>query len=57
MRKKRFTEEQITYGLRQAEAGTPVAEICRKLGWESASRLFTAGRRNTPGWASQNFGD
>ena len=31
MKKKRFTEEQITMALRQAEAGTPVAEICRKL--------------------------
>ena len=31
MKKKRFTEEQITLALRQAEAGTPVAEICRKL--------------------------
>jgi len=29
--KKRFTDEQITLALRQAEAGTPVAEICRKL--------------------------
>ena len=29
--KKRFTEEQITMALRQSEAGTPVAEICRKL--------------------------
>jgi putative transposase len=32
MKRKRFTEEQITYALRQAESGTPVAEICRKLG-------------------------
>jgi len=31
MKKKRFSEEQITMALRQAEAGTPVAEICRKL--------------------------
>ncbi len=30
--KKRFTEEQITYALRQNEAGTQVAEICRKMG-------------------------
>ena len=32
MRKKRFTEEQITYALSQAEAGTTVKEVCRKLG-------------------------
>lgn len=32
MPKKGFTEEQITYALRQAEAGTPVLEVCRKLG-------------------------
>ena len=32
MGRKRFTEEQIGYALRQAEAGTGVAEIVRKLG-------------------------
>src|SRR5215207_7127083 len=31
MKKTAFTEEQIAYALRQAEAGTPVADICRKL--------------------------
>lgn len=31
MRKSRFSEEQIAMALRQAEAGTPVAEICRKM--------------------------
>lgn len=31
MRKSRFSEGQFIQALRQAEAGTPVAEICRKL--------------------------
>jgi putative transposase len=32
MKKIRYTEEQIAFALQQAEHGTPVAEICRKLG-------------------------
>lgn len=30
--KKRFTEEQIAFALRQVESGTPVPEVCRKMG-------------------------
>lgn len=32
MKRKKFTEEQIAFALRQAESGTPVVEIVRKLG-------------------------
>lgn len=32
MPKKTFTEEQIAHALKQAETGTAVAEVCRKLG-------------------------
>jgi len=30
--KKKFTEKQIVFALRQAESGTRVAEVCRKMG-------------------------
>ena len=32
MKRKRFTEEQIAYALRQAESGKTAAEVCRELG-------------------------
>ena len=32
MKKSMFTEEQIAFALRQAETGTRVAEVCRKMG-------------------------
>jgi putative transposase len=32
MRKSRFTVEQIAHALRQAETGTPVAQVCRAMG-------------------------
>ena len=32
MPKKRFIEERMSFALRQAESGTLVPEICRKLG-------------------------
>jgi putative transposase len=32
MKKSKLTEEQIAFALRQAESGTRVAEVCRKMG-------------------------
>ena len=32
MKRKRYTEPQIVFALQQAEAGTTVGEICRKMG-------------------------
>ena len=32
MKKGRFTEEQIAFALKQAETGTPVAEVLRRMG-------------------------
>ncbi len=32
MKKSQFTEQQIAFALQQAEAGTTVGEVCRKMG-------------------------
>jgi len=32
MKKSQYTAEQIAFALRQAESGTPVPEVCRKIG-------------------------
>ena len=37
MKKTKFTEQQIAFALRQAETGTRVVEVCRKLGISDAT--------------------
>ena len=32
MKQSRYTDEQIAFALRQAETGTPVKEVLRKMG-------------------------
>lgn len=64
MKKSRFSEEQIAYALRESDAGTAVADVCRQLGVSEASIYGStrrtlgpcclrvrerAGRRKTPG--------
>ncbi len=45
MKKSRFTEEQIVFALKQAELGTSVPDVCRKLGISDA--LSIRGVKNT----------
>jgi putative transposase len=37
MKKKRFTEQQIIGFLKEAEAGVPVKDLCRKHGFSDAA--------------------
>ncbi|HCD1367031.1 MULTISPECIES: IS3 family transposase [Klebsiella] len=37
MKKTRYTEEQIAFALKQAETGTRVGEVCRKMGISEAT--------------------
>ena len=37
MKRKRYSIEQIAFALRQAEGGTAVQEVCRKLGVPEAT--------------------
>ena len=42
--KKRYTEEQIIGFLREADAGLPVKELCRKHGFSEAELLRLEGQ-------------
>ena len=37
MKRSKFSEEQIAYALRQADAGTPGGDVCRQLGVSEAT--------------------
>jgi putative transposase len=37
MKRSKFTEQQIAFALKQAELGTTVEEVCRKLGISDAT--------------------
>nr|WP_097462131.1 IS3 family transposase [Mangrovitalea sediminis] len=47
MKRSRYTEEQIAFALKQAELGTPVPEVCRKMGISDAT--FYAWRKKFGG--------
>lgn len=45
MKKSKLTEEQVAFAVRQADLGTPVAEVCRKMGVAEAT--VSVGSRGT----------
>jgi hypothetical protein len=53
VRKSRYTDEQVAFALKQAELGTPVAEVCRKMAVSEAT--FFAGSRSSAAWARPSY--
>jgi len=47
MKKIRYTAEQVAFALRQAESGTPVPEVCRKM--EISEQTFYRWKRRYAG--------
>jgi putative transposase len=37
MKKSKFSEEQVSYAIRQSDSGTAVADICRQVGISEAT--------------------
>jgi hypothetical protein len=37
MKKSKFTEAQVVFAIKQSETGTPVGEVCRKMGISEAT--------------------
>ncbi len=37
MKRSKLSEKQVAYTLRQAESGTPVGDVCRRLGVSEAT--------------------
>ena len=54
MNEGRFTEEQISFALQQAEHGTPVKEVIRRLG--IAEQTFYRWKKNMVVWAPLSSG-
>ncbi|BBE08951.1 Transposase [Mycoavidus cysteinexigens] len=52
MKKSRYTEEQIAFGLKQAEVEISVDEVCRKMGISQAT--FYSWRKKI--WRVRPFG-
>lgn len=48
MKTSKFTEEQIAFALKQAEVGTSVEKMCRKMG--ISTPRSTTGGRSTGAW-------
>ena len=47
MKSSRYTAEQVAFAMRQAESGTSVPEICRKMG--IAEQTFYRWKKKYPG--------
>jgi len=53
MKRSRFSDQQIAFVLRQADEGTAIAEVCRKVGISKATYY----NRRKKFWRADSVGD
>ena len=53
MKKSKFTDQQIAFALKQGETGTPIEEVCRKLG--ISQQTFYRGKKNFAGLETEEL--
>ena len=53
MKKTKFTEQQIAFAPRQAETGTRVDEVCRKISMADAT-FYNVGREEKVWWPGRD---
>ncbi len=53
MKKSRFTDQQIAFALKQAKTGTPIDEVCRKLG--ISQQTFYRWKKNFAGLGTEEL--
>ena len=53
MKKSKFTDQQIAFALKQGETGTPIEEVCRKLG--ISQQTFYRWKKNFAGLETEEL--
>lgn len=53
MKKNRFADQQIAFALKQAETGTSIEDVCRKLG--VSQQTFYRRKKSSSGLGTENF--
>lgn len=57
LKKSTYTESQVLFALHQAETGTPVGEVCRKMGIGEAAIFYNWNKKSGGRGTSELHGE